>query len=90
MIERNKNGNLGNIAIGLASILDGLAIVFSLGFFRTSFTLAVARYQAKKRFFKKIVPMTVAQDIVGVEPMKAPEGLIFSFRPYHYKDHKDE
>jgi hypothetical protein len=36
----------------------------------------------------RVIPMTVAQDIQGVQPMSPPTGLIFSFRS-NYKGREE-
>ncbi len=57
MIERNRSpyGPWGNFLFGLATLLEGIIRVFSLGFFHGNhkFTpLGVAREQARKSFKK--------------------------------------
>lgn len=49
MIERNRHpaGRSSNVLYGLASLLDGLVRVVSLGWLHTRFPLAVSRWQAK-------------------------------------------
>lgn len=55
MIERNRNptGRMANIAFGLATILDGLVRVVSLGFLHTDLPLTLASWQTK-RYFRKV------------------------------------
>jgi len=49
MIERNRNpaGCLSNIVFGVASLLDGLVRVVSLGWLHTRLPVNVSRWQAK-------------------------------------------
>ena len=49
MIERNRNpaGRLSNVVFGLASLLDGLVRVVSLGWLHTDLPLSVSRWQVK-------------------------------------------
>lgn len=50
MIERNRNpvGRAGNLAFGLATLLDGLVRVVSLGWLHTRFPVALSGWQTKR------------------------------------------
>lgn len=50
--NKNPAGKIGNIVFGLCSIADGVVMVLSLGFLKTTFTLDCARSQARKQFTK--------------------------------------
>lgn len=49
MIERNRHaaGRLGNMAFGLATLIDGAVRVMSLGFLHTRLPLTVSKMQTR-------------------------------------------